>query len=87
MKTAVVGSRDFYNYPDLFLELEKHDITEIVSGGARGADQLAQQYAAERLIPMTVFLPDWDRYGKAAGMIRNKAIRCRACYSFLERIQ
>lgn len=74
MKTAVVGSRDFVNYDIVFHELEKHDITEIISGGARGADSLAQRYANERLIPMTVFLPDWDKYGKAAGMIRNKDI-------------
>lgn len=41
MKVAVVGSRSFNDYKMLSKELNKYDITTIVSGGAIGADTLA----------------------------------------------
>jgi hypothetical protein len=47
------------------------DITEVVSGTAKGADTLGEFYAAEYDIPCKLFPPDWDKYGKAAGPIRN----------------
>jgi hypothetical protein len=74
MKLAVVGSRSFFNYKMLSDKLSKLEITEIVSGGAFGADYLAEQYAKEHKLPITVFKPDWDKYGKSAGYIRNKLI-------------
>jgi hypothetical protein len=46
-------------------------ITEIVSGGARGADKLGERLAAEYGIPCSVFNADWDGLGKRAGYIRN----------------
>lgn len=49
-----------------------HNITEIISGHARGADQIAEMYADEKGIPVRVFPADWDKYGKKAGYIRNK---------------
>lgn len=56
---------------------------EIVSGGARGADRLAEEWvetfnerekAHQQPIKLTVFKPDWDKHGKAAGFIRNEDI-------------
>lgn len=44
---------------------------EIVSGGAKGADQLGEQFAAEFGIPVKRFIPDWEGKGKGAGFIRN----------------
>ena len=79
MKLAVVGSRGFSDYDLLKSRLdEEKDITEIISGGAIGADRLAEQYAAEKNIPTTIFKPEWGKHGKAAGMIRNKDIICAA---------
>lgn len=46
----------------------------IVSGGAKGADSLATRYAREHNIPLKEFLPDWERYGRRAGFIRNEDI-------------
>ena len=46
----------------------------IVSGGARGADSLAEKYAAEKGIPITVVPAEWDKYGKSAGYRRNVQI-------------
>lgn len=44
---------------------------EIVSGTARGADQLGERYAAERGLSIKRFPADWDRDGKSAGYLRN----------------
>lgn len=80
MKLAIVGSRDFSDYNFLkqnVLELmESHSFkfTHIVSGGAKGADTLANRYADEKNIEMIVFKPDWKKYGKRAGFIRNTDI-------------
>ena len=45
-----------------------------MSGGAKGADTLAENWAEEYGIPITIFRPDWKAYGKAAGPIRNTDI-------------
>jgi predicted Rossmann fold nucleotide-binding protein DprA/Smf involved in DNA uptake len=75
MKIAVVGSRKFSDYKMMeeFLDELPHPITLIVSGGARGADVLAERYAEKHNIPTKIFLPDWS-IGKAAGPIRNALI-------------
>ena len=75
MKILVAGSRNYYDYAE-FSEVmnythKKYNISEIVSGGARGADSLAERYAKENNIPIKVFKADWDKYGKSAGFIRN----------------
>ena len=84
MKYAVIGSRDFNNYAVLENELDKHQISKIVSGGAKGADQLAERYAQEKSILIQIFKPDWTKYGKSAGVIRNKEIisNCDAVIAF-----
>ncbi len=46
----------------------------IVSGGAKGADKLGERYAEERKIETIIYLPDWKKYGKSAGFIRNTLI-------------
>ena len=45
---------------------------KFVSGGAKGADSFGEEYAAAHDVKVTVFKPDWKKYGKAAGPIRNK---------------
>lgn len=45
--------------------------THIISGGARGVDRLAGEYAASNGIAFTEYLADWDKYGKRAGFMRN----------------
>lgn len=79
MNLAVIGSRTFNNYGLLCIVLDEyaiesnHNLT-IISGGARGADRLAERYAYECDVGLQVFPADWDTYGKAAGFIRNKLI-------------
>lgn len=78
MRLAIVGSREFNDYQKLYDILAEHfyhrKITAIVSGGAKGADSLARKYAENFNIEYIEFLPDWDKYGKSAGFIRNKDI-------------
>ena len=74
MKVIIAGSRSIVNY-SLIKKLisESHlDITEIVSGGARGVDRLGEKYARENNIPIKQFLPDWENLGKVAAIIRNQ---------------
>lgn len=71
---AVVGSRSFADYGKLVDFLDCLVIGAIVSGGARGADRLAERYAAERGIPVVLFPPDYARHGRGAPIVRNKLI-------------
>ena len=46
----------------------------VISGGAKGADSLGEQFAKEFGYGRTIFLPQWDKYGKSAGFRRNQQI-------------
>lgn len=76
-RVIVAGSRSFVDGDFLSSKLDKllgrlGAETVIVSGGARGADALGERYAATRGLVMMREPADWDRYGRAAGMIRNQ---------------
>lgn len=71
MRVLVCGSREFTNNELLEDVLKEYEITEIIQGGARGADRLAKQYAIMNDIPMREFPAMWRINGKAAGPIRN----------------
>lgn len=76
MKIAVIGSRTATtkHYEELTARLEALGATEIISGGANGADTLAERYALETGTKLTTHLPDWNKHGKAAGPMRNHLI-------------
>lgn len=88
MKLAIVGSRTFTNYAEMLRYLDKihtqTPISCIISGGAIGADKLAEQYAHKRGILTHIFTPNWKTYGKSAGIIRNRDIigECDRCVAF-----
>lgn len=72
MKLAIVGSRNLTNIVlDRYISEE---VKEIVSGGAVGVDQIAAEYAKNNAIKFTEFLPEYERYGRAAPIVRNKKI-------------
>src|SRR5436190_907473 len=48
------------------------DVTEVVSGCARGVDTLGEAWAEAHGVPVTRFPADWRRYGKGAGPVRNR---------------
>lgn len=54
------------------------EILEIISGGAKGVDQLGEKYAKENGLTLTQCIPDWDKYGKSAGFRRNEEMAERA---------
>lgn len=57
----------------ILLHIDPGDI-EIVSGGCRGADILGENYAKDNGLTVKRFPADWDKYGKGAGYVRNKAM-------------
>jgi len=73
---AIVGYREFRDYARLcaIMDQVKTPVDRIVSGGARGADTLAEKYAKEHGIEMIVHPAQWDKYGKSAGYKRNQYI-------------
>lgn len=76
----IAGSRRYNNYiemkakTDYFIsnKIKEGCKIHIVSGGAKGADALAKQYAIQNRFEYHEFPADWNRYGKSAGYIRNK---------------
>lgn len=74
MKTIIAGGRNyqFTSADEEFLDSIMDTITEVVEGGAPGADRCARNWAIKRGIPFRTFNADWDKYGNAAGPIRNR---------------
>ena len=73
MKVLVCGDRNWSNKDTIRKYLASVPNLELViEGGARGADQLSKQVALEMNIPVREYPADWQRYGKAAGPIRNR---------------
>ena len=72
MRVAVVGSRSI-EVANLKRFLPK-DTTEIVSGGAKGVDTQAREYALAHNLKLTEFLPEYEKYGRGAPLKRNITI-------------
>lgn len=72
MKVAVIGSRGL-TVSDLGKYLPENT-TEIVSGGAKGVDTSAREYAKSNGIKLTEFLPEYTRFGRSAPLKRNISI-------------
>ena len=73
---VIAGTRTFNDYDLLSAWVDAMQIfyqnIRIVSGGAKGADALAERYAKERGIPINIINADWDSHGKSAGPKRNR---------------
>ncbi len=88
MKLAIIGGRNFNDFAALDSAIKQYfcdqnaktidgytpQFTQIVSGGAVGADSLGAKWGRERGVKVVEFLPDWERYGKRAGFLRNQTI-------------
>lgn len=78
-KIVIAGCRDFNNY-DLAKQhidfcinnIKKKYELVFVSGGCKGADLLGERYAKENDYALEIHPANWEKYGKAAGPIRNK---------------
>ncbi len=75
MRVAIIGSRSIQldSLQELLAALPR-STHEIVSGGAAGADQIAEQVAQELSLPITVFRPDYAHYQRRAPLQRNESI-------------
>lgn len=76
MKTIIAGSRGCHDFKIVCKAIQESgfsdEISEIVSGGALGVDKLGEKFAAKFDIPVKIFLANWKKYDKVAGMVRNK---------------
>lgn len=74
MKVIIAGSRSIESLGVVKKAIEDSgfDITEIVSGRAKGVDRLGEHYALVKNLPTKMFPADWDKHGKAAGPMRNR---------------
>lgn len=81
MRLAIVGSRGFTNY-NLMLDIIRYHFMgttripslTIISGGARGADTLADEACNYFGLDIQIFYPNWEEEGKSAGLNRNTQI-------------
>ncbi|MGC2468017.1 MAG: DUF2493 domain-containing protein [Candidatus Acidiferrum sp.] len=73
MRTIIAGSRTANSYDELLRAIGaiSWKPSEIISGAARGADALGEQWARENGVPLRRMPADWDRHGKRAGYLRN----------------
>ncbi len=72
VKLAIIGSRTITHFSiDSYIP---DGVTEIVTGGARGVDALAKNFAERKSIRLTEFKPDYRRYKKGAPLMRNRLI-------------
>ena len=83
---GIIGSRSIedketvLNLIDVFLKLVENELLIpkkdiiIVSGGAKGVDSYAVKFAKNNNIDYIVIKPNWKKYGKSAGFIRNTEI-------------
>ena len=73
MKVVIAGSRDIIDYSILLKAIKEcpFQITEVISGRARGVDTLGEHFAEDYGLKLHPFPADWKRLGNAAGPIRN----------------
>lgn len=77
-KLIIAGSRTFNNYRLLEIccnsvlkDIQQSKEITIISGHARGADSLGEQYAKSKGFNLQLYPADWNAHGKVAGFIRN----------------
>lgn len=82
LRVIIAGSRDFDDFPKLMnssieiltgISKKRDDLDRIriISGTARGADKLGEQYAKIAGYELSKFPADWGGLGKRAGYVRN----------------
>jgi hypothetical protein len=73
MRILICGSRYWSDEKAIFNEMANYDVdTVIITGGCIGADTIAHNLAVKAGMETLVFPARWDKYGKAAGPIRNQ---------------
>lgn len=72
MKVIVAGSRDFFNYEVVCDAIEKSgfEITELVSGNAKGVDTLGERWAFETDTPVRLFPARWKELNQPGAVVK-----------------
>lgn len=77
-RLVIAGSRNFADYPALSRAVDEYlqklspkRPVVIVSGTAKGADRLGEQYARQKGYPVEEHPANWHYFGKAAAVKRN----------------
>lgn len=73
MRTIIAGSRTATKVSYILKAISEAPWkpSVVVSGRARGADELGEQWAERNSIPVEYYPADWNKFGKGAGFIRN----------------
>ncbi|MBO5059355.1 MAG: hypothetical protein J6C82_00395 [Clostridia bacterium] len=72
MKLLVVGSRGIENFD--ISEYVSDDIDTIISGGAKGVDAIAEEFADKHRLSKIILRPQYGIYGKVAPIKRNEEL-------------
>lgn len=90
IRLCIAGSRTFDDYNQLVLEAKTFIVEEIktrniiiVSGTARGADSLGEDFGKQFGMTIEEYPADWDQFGKSAGYIRNKEMAQVSDYALI----
>ena len=80
MRTIIAGSRDIVDDSliQAAITASGFEISCVISGGAKGVDTMAEQWARAQGISVAVVLPDWKTYGRGAGPERNRRMAGQA---------
>lgn len=80
IRITIGGYRKYDNYDvfcknvDAYISETGADEITILSGHCSGVDMMAERYAAEKGYCLEVYPAEWDRYGLAAGPMRNQVM-------------
>jgi hypothetical protein len=75
LRVLVTGARTWTDPEPIRRELARLPAGSVViHGDARGADRLAGALAAELGLEVLACPAEWRRYGRAAGLVRNRAM-------------
>jgi hypothetical protein len=77
-KVLVCGGRNYQEWSSVQTHLgilhSEDPFSHVIHGDALGADRLAAHWARTNKVQEVACPANWDGYGKAAGVLRNKAM-------------
>lgn len=70
-RVLVCGGRHYRDHARVYAKLDRLQPNLVIEGGGSGADGIARMWAANNGVPLATFAAHWDKFGKAAGPLRN----------------
>lgn len=74
MKVCISGDREITdpNIVKRAIEASSFNITELVEGGARGADKLGKEWALKNGVPVTTFPANWKDITREGAVVKSR---------------